>query len=71
MKKLAFDTLKHLKINEGVKRATNEYREEEDELGPFIAERCIPGGGQVERNELYSVYKDWAEKASGIKMPMT
>jgi phage/plasmid-associated DNA primase len=43
MKKLAFDTLKHLKINKGVKRATNEYQDEEDELREFIEERCVLG----------------------------
>lgn len=51
-----------------VRDATAEYQEEEDELGEFIAERCSPGGG-VERSELYSEYKNWAE-AGGIKMPM-
>jgi putative DNA primase/helicase len=48
--------------------ATADYREEEDELGDFIAERCIPGG-QAERSELHTEYKNWAE-ACGIKMPM-
>src|SRR6266550_3030169 len=51
-----------------VVEATADYREEEDELGPFIAERCVPGG-QAERSELFSEYKNWAD-ARGIKMPM-
>ena len=48
--------------------ATADYKEEEDELGGFIAETCTPGG-QVGRSELYNKYKDWAE-AAGIRMPM-
>jgi putative DNA primase/helicase len=48
--------------------ATAEYRDEEDELGDFIAERCIPGG-QVNRKQLYDAYHEWAE-AGGTKMPM-
>jgi putative DNA primase/helicase len=48
--------------------ATAEYRDEEDELGDFIAERCIPGG-QVNRKQLYDAYHGWAE-AGGTKMPM-
>jgi len=52
MKKLAFDTLKHLKINEGVKRATNEYQDDEDELREFIEERCVLGPDEkIERSE--------------------
>jgi putative DNA primase/helicase len=51
-----------------VAEATAEYREEEDEIGEFIAERCVPGG-KVERGELYEQYRFWAESA-GIKVPL-
>jgi putative DNA primase/helicase len=49
--------------------ATTEYREEEDEIGEFIAEKCTCGG-QVERSELHHAYRNWAEDR-GVRMPMT
>jgi putative DNA primase/helicase len=48
--------------------ATEEYREEEDEIGEFIAEMCV-SGGQVERSALHTAYRSWAEYR-GIKLPM-
>jgi putative DNA primase/helicase len=48
--------------------ATAEYREEEDEIGEFIAECCVREG-KVERSKLYEVYRYWAESA-GIRMPL-
>jgi putative DNA primase/helicase len=48
--------------------ATEEYREEEDEIGEFIGEMCV-SGGQVERNALHHAYRNWAE-SRGIKLPM-
>jgi P4 family phage/plasmid primase-like protien len=44
-----------------VVNATAEYREDEDELGEFISETCIPEG-RVERTHLYLAYKDWARR---------
>lgn len=49
--------------------ATAEYREEEDEIGEFVAEKCTCAG-QVERSELHNAYREWAE-GRGIRMPMT
>ncbi|PWT84458.1 MAG: hypothetical protein C5B58_04680 [Acidobacteria bacterium] len=49
--------------------ATADYREEEDVIGEFIAERCVCGG-RVERSDLYSAYKIWAECSAGIKWPL-
>ena len=48
--------------------ATEEYREEEDEIGEFIAEMCV-SEGQIERNALHTAYRSWAE-SRGIKLPM-
>jgi putative DNA primase/helicase len=52
-----------------VSEATAEYREEEDEIGEFIAEKCS-SSGQIERSELHDAYRNWAE-GRGMKMPMT
>jgi len=52
-----------------VVEATAEYREQEDEIGEFIGERCS-SGGQVERSELHEAYREWAE-GRGVRMPMT
>ncbi len=43
--------------------ATNEYREAEDVLGAFVAERCVTGNPayRVRANELYRAYKAWHE----------
>lgn len=48
--------------------ATDEYREEEDEIGEFIAEVCTPGG-RVDRKQLHAAYQIWARDA-GIRMPL-
>jgi putative DNA primase/helicase len=52
-----------------VAKATAEYREEEDEIGEFIAEECQLEG-QIERSELHEAYQAWAE-GRGVRMPMT
>jgi putative DNA primase/helicase len=49
--------------------ATTEYREEEDEIGEFIGEKCTCAG-QVERSDLHDAYREWAE-GRGVRMPMT
>ena len=51
-----------------VVEATAEYREEEDEIGEFLAQRCYQGG-QVERSVLFDQYLGWA-KDRGIKLPL-
>ncbi|MEY2502274.1 MAG: putative primase/helicase [Verrucomicrobiota bacterium] len=43
-----------------VEEATADYREEEDELGEFLSEMCLPQG-RIERGDLYFCYKMWAE----------
>lgn len=54
-----------------VKKATTEYREEEDELAPFIAEECNQGDPDVlliGARELYTRFHTWA-LAEGIDRP--
>ena len=42
--------------------ATQEYRQESDTVGQFIAERCVVGKDkQAASGELYSTYKSWCE----------
>lgn len=49
-----------------VSLATKQYREDQDELGPWIAEGCDLGiGFQQQSSDLYANYKGWAER-SGI-----
>ena len=43
-----------------VDEATADYREEEDEMGEFLAEMCV-ATGRIERSDLYTCYKLWAE----------
>lgn len=42
---------------EAVTRATREYREDEDTLGAFLAERCILGEGEVVTADLREAYE--------------
>ncbi|PAD46682.1 phage/plasmid primase, P4 family [Shouchella clausii] len=43
-----------------IKKATQEYREDMDILGPFIAEKCVVDvSAKVEAKELYADYKDY------------
>ena len=45
-----------------VKTATENYRQEMDSLGAFIAERCeLNRDGRASSSRLYSAYKTWAE----------
>lgn len=47
-----------------VKAATAAYREEQDILAPFLAERCIEDpDATVSARALYVAFKDWAEAA--------
>ena len=45
-----------LGVPTSVTQATCEYREEEDVIGEFVAERCVCEG-RVERGQLYAAYK--------------
>jgi putative DNA primase/helicase len=50
--------------------ATEEYREDEDQLGEFISDVClIKEGDRVERSQLYWFYKSWAA-SRGMKYPL-
>ncbi|WP_284037436.1 phage/plasmid primase, P4 family [Neobacillus sp. 114] len=43
-----------------VMKATNDYKEDMDILGPFLYERCYIGDDQkISAKELYEVYSDW------------
>jgi putative DNA primase/helicase len=51
--------------------ATDRYREEEDRLGPFLAECCDRGPElRCTSGVLYEAYRQWAER-DGIRKPMT
>jgi len=56
---------------ESIRDATQNYREEMDDLADFLTERCItePGASGT-AGELYKAYTDWAESA-GEKNPLT
>lgn len=52
--------------------ATDEYRQEADEVGEFVAARCIEGEAEtfrVGRTELHAAYLTWA-KANNIRHPL-
>jgi putative DNA primase/helicase len=51
-----------------VELATDEYKDEEDELGEFVEEKCEIGG-EVDRKELHEAYLGWAFWR-GIKVPL-
>ena len=51
-----------------VLEATADYREDEDELGEFINERCRHEG-EVERTTLYRAYTHWAEARGNRFLP--
>lgn len=54
---------------EAVLGATNAYREEQDTLAEFLADRCHVGPGfTVSSSALYGSYKDWATKAGDEAM---
>jgi putative DNA primase/helicase len=51
-----------LKYPEKVSLATRDYRDESDQLGKFIEERCVPiPGGKVKANLLFEAFKEWCE----------
>jgi len=46
-----------------VKAATDEYREEEDAVGQFLAECCLlRPGARVDAGDLYSAFDRWARE---------
>jgi putative DNA primase/helicase len=49
---------------EEVREAVRSYRNEMDQIGRFIAERCSTGANlHVRARELYSAYKAWADES--------
>lgn len=56
---------------EKVKKATEEYRQEQDILGPFLAECCVvEPNASATAKDLYAAYTRWAEGA-GEKKPFS
>jgi putative DNA primase/helicase len=52
-------------VPESVVAATNEYRDEMDVLGNFLAEQCaIAENDQVPKTALYAAYKSWCESSN-------
>ncbi|HZV03174.1 MAG TPA: phage/plasmid primase, P4 family, partial [Planctomycetota bacterium] len=50
-----------LGLPDQVRAATEGYREEQDTLGTFLAERCLTGdSARVSSSLLYGAFKDWA-----------
>ncbi len=59
-----------LPIPQAVRAATNEYKDEEDELGEFIVDKCVVSAmAEVTRWELQYAYLEWARER-GTKVPM-
>jgi len=48
-----------------VKLATQDYREENDELFEFVVDKCKENGS-AKASELYKIYKHWAENDQGL-----
>jgi len=52
-----------LKVPQTVLAATKQYRESEDALGPFVADRCLLGPNErVGKPTLLSAYRRWCEE---------
>lgn len=59
-----------LQFPETVTRATEEYRAENDQVGRFIADRCVKGDGtRAKARALYMSYRAWA--AEGGEDPIS
>jgi putative DNA primase/helicase len=53
-----------------VMKATNDYKEDMDILGPFLFERCYRQEGvRIEAKELYEVYSNWCFKSGEHALP--
>jgi len=63
---------KGLGLPERVKLAGEDYRNAEDDLGDFIADRIeeSPEAATCPKKEVFAAYAEWAE-AEGIRHPMT
>ena len=59
-----------LKEPEVVAKATGEYKEDMDILGPFLYERCYKNETQrIEAKELYKIYSDWCYQNGEHALP--
>lgn len=59
-----------LKEPKVVKKATGDYKEDMDILGPFLFERCYKNESQkIEAKELYKVYSDWCYQNGEHALP--
>lgn len=59
-----------LKEPEIVAKATGDYKEDMDILGPFLYERCHKNETQkIEAKELYKVYSDWCYQNGEHSLP--
>jgi putative DNA primase/helicase len=57
---------------ECVVKATDEYREDQDILREFIAEKVEPAKGQeLAHKDLYRAYKDWHAAEGSSERPFT
>lgn len=57
---------------EAVEEATDEYRQRENWLENFLAERCIlEPEARAPAGELYQVYRQWAEDAGDYVRRLT
>lgn len=50
-----------------VNLATQDYRQENDELAEFISDKCIKGEGISKASDLFKAYQKWAEEDQGLK----
>lgn len=50
-----------------VKKATKDYRMDEDVMGSFIEEKCVRKG-QVTASDMYKAYRDWAEHGGEFEL---
>src|SRR4029077_5188436 len=51
-----------LVVLQTIRSATDEYQDEEDELGEFIEERCVLGPEEkIDRAGLHRAYLNWAQ----------
>jgi putative DNA primase/helicase len=64
--------VERLGLPERVKAAVADYRDAEDDLGDFIADRIeeAPDAATCPKKEVFAAYANWAD-AEGIRHPMT
>ena len=61
-----------LKPPDAVRAATEEYRQESDTIGAFLAERCeFHPDASTPAAALYNAFKDWCEKTGEYRLSQT